>query len=796
MSNDDLINRGITALRAGNLQEASACFARAVQQDPRSEKGWFYLGQCRINPKEKEYCYRKVLEINPANPEARRLLEKTTLAVAENIPIRPAAIRQPRPEQTTQPARKKRSPVLWVGIALAGCGLLTIVTLVIGALNGWGGYTAAMLATQTPAPTPTATQTEIVLTPTATASPTPRFNPIFVRGECSFPTPRDITVKCGLVTVLEDRNGKSDKKVKLAVAVYRSTAANPAPDPVIYIQGGPGDEALHWAAGAYTYFVDPILKTRDFVVFDQRGTGASNPALDCKEIKEVQLEDLQGTLAAGDRVRRYREAFLTCRDQFAAEGINLANYTSEPSAEDVKDVLGALGYKQANLYGISYGTYVAQVVMRRHPEIVRAAVLDSVVPLETKMVNESGTSIDYLLKTFYADCAAQPACQRNYPNFETDFKGLTSQLDTKPVSVSLQIPQLDFSVTSSVDGTSLLNDVIWAVRSPQLIPEVPRLLHQIQAGDYSILKFAEVLSTGSYQNIALGKYITVTCHDQVSATTPAELSAALGKHPATDPLALAQIFGDSNIIFDICDTWGTDPVAPGEKDPLISDIPTLILTGRYDSTTPPTFARLVASHLSRHYLYEFPDVGHAPSAQADSPCPMYMVLSFLREPASEPTHACFDRMTIPQFVTPYDGVAAIEMTDFTTSDGRVTVKIPAYWQYIGSGFWNRQNSLFDATQLGVQASPTSVSKWLQWLKTRFNGSSGFDADPVQTGSIHANGLTWTLYKATSGVYPVDLAFAQRGGWTYLVLLMTQSDEHDAMYTHVFETVIQSAKPND
>ena len=46
MSNDALLQAGITAARAGDLTEAAALFARLVKEEPSSEQGWLGLGFC------------------------------------------------------------------------------------------------------------------------------------------------------------------------------------------------------------------------------------------------------------------------------------------------------------------------------------------------------------------------------------------------------------------------------------------------------------------------------------------------------------------------------------------------------------------------------------------------------------------------------------------------------------------------------------------------------------------------------------------------------------------------------
>jgi pimeloyl-ACP methyl ester carboxylesterase len=52
-----------------------------------------------------------------------------------------------------------------------------------------------------------------------------------------------------------------------------------SPDPLVYITGGPGGSAIAGAAGMLSIF-SAANATRDIVLVDQRGTGASN-RLEC-----------------------------------------------------------------------------------------------------------------------------------------------------------------------------------------------------------------------------------------------------------------------------------------------------------------------------------------------------------------------------------------------------------------------------------------------------------------------------------------------------------------------------------
>ena len=59
MSNEELLRAGIAAAKASDISTASKLLMQVVKADPNSELGWFWLGLCRTDPKQREYCFRQ-----------------------------------------------------------------------------------------------------------------------------------------------------------------------------------------------------------------------------------------------------------------------------------------------------------------------------------------------------------------------------------------------------------------------------------------------------------------------------------------------------------------------------------------------------------------------------------------------------------------------------------------------------------------------------------------------------------------------------------------------------------------
>jgi pimeloyl-ACP methyl ester carboxylesterase len=609
-----------------------------------------------------------------------------------------------------------------------------------------------------------------VLTATPAALPTQIYTPVFAEAPCEFETPANVKVTCGFVSVPEDRTGSPADTIQIAIALYGSTSATPNPDPVLFLQGGPGGKAIGWIAEVYESVIKPLLADRDFIVFDPRGVGYSKPVLNCEEIKNTYLSDLQGKFPADQKVSYYEGALLTCKNTFDKLGANLSTYTSVNMAADAKDVLIALGYQQANLYGVSYGTRVAQFMMRTYPEVVRSVILDSVVPVENQLLKpQPNAKQDELIRMLFEECKIDPACLYAYPDLESAYNETIQSLDAQPVTVSLMINH-DKQLEQTINGSSFRNIVVWGLRNPSTMSAIPHFIYRTHSGDYSLLNFAAVLPLITFDSISMGTYVSVNCHDQVFAI-PTE--------------------GLDETIYDLCRIWGVAPPVPGENAPVSSDIPTLIFTGKYDSVTPTSFAHQLASHLAHSYVAEIPNQGHVPSVTGISSCPTNIMAAFLQDPSASPDLGCVIEAGKIQFIVPYTVDSPLTLESISIEQYQVITRIPAGWSAALFGFYNR-NSLFgDVTQVGVQRAAVSEAEWVKWLRTHFGGNKGFDQAAVKHDQRSANGLTWSIYVTSAQGSPVDMAFAKSGNETLMVLLMSHKDEHEALYQAVFLPMIDA-----
>src|ERR1051325_368575 len=285
---------------------------------------------------------------------------------------------------------------------------------------------------------PLASATNGIVSP-ALVTPTPviTYQPVFEPAPCAFPVPSGYSPECGYLVVPETRARADSRLIRLHVAIFRNRTGHPVSDPVIHLAGGPGSSSLNEAKYLFSHGLDAVLNQRDLILFDQRGTGYSQPRLDCPEREAITPLLLGGKLSAEETGQGIVDAFRRCHDRLISEGIDLAAYNSAASAADLNDLRLALGYDKLNLYAVSYGTRLALTLMRDHPEAVRSAVLDSTYPLQVNLYTALAPNAERAFNVFFNNCAADPGCNARYPDLRTVFYQLVDQLNAQPVWIAL-----------------------------------------------------------------------------------------------------------------------------------------------------------------------------------------------------------------------------------------------------------------------------------------------------------------------------------------------------------------------
>ena len=227
------------------------------------------------------------------------------------------------------------------------------------------------------------------------------------------------TVICGAVFVPEDRSRLEGEWLRLAVAVFKSPTA-PTRPPLIFLGGGPGTFVLErFGPGLSGARARDLTAERDFILFDQRGVGFSQPSLYCQELADLKYRTIGSHPTRDQDADDQVAAALACRDRLVASGIDLAAYNTAANADDVNDIRIALGYDDLDVWGLSYGTRLALAVVERFPEAVHSLVLDSALPRSVSQIRDRAANAERAFQVLFAGCAADQGCASVYPDLES-----------------------------------------------------------------------------------------------------------------------------------------------------------------------------------------------------------------------------------------------------------------------------------------------------------------------------------------------------------------------------------------
>jgi pimeloyl-ACP methyl ester carboxylesterase len=454
-----------------------------------------------------------------------------------------------------------------------------------------------------------------------TPEPTVRLTPCRIDGFAE-------EIKCATLSVPEDRSGGSDRRIAIHVAVVPALARVPEPDPLVLLAGGPGQAASSFGPWIGSVFA-AVRRHRDIVLVDQRGTGKSNP-LECGDPQDD---------AAAELVGREEEASRACLSKVAGDP---RHYTSSPAMEDLEEIRAALGYTQLNLWGGSYGTRAALVYMRAHPDRVRSAILDGVIPWSLRFPLYTARDGERALLRLFEDCAAAADCAGAFPALRAHLAELLRRLSTTPSAVTTRDPRTGASSTRHITRDEFAVGVRGFLYVAALASAVPLVIERAYAGDFEpFLALRQAVASWSMDTMSLGMTRSVLCSEDLPRIRDDEIGAATrGTVVGT---AEVEIWKAS------CRPWPRAVLTAGFDAPVRFDGPVLLLSGDLDPVAPPSWGEHVRATMPRARHLVAPGVGHNVTPVG---CAPDLVAAFVeRADAMSLDAGCLDGLTRPPFVT-------------------------------------------------------------------------------------------------------------------------------------------------
>jgi len=424
---------------------------------------------------------------------------------------------------------------------------------------------------------------------------------------CPFERDLVTSARCGKIDV-PGRGADPDYQLEIAFTRFSATGddADKQPDPVVYLHGGPGGSILDSADFWYETIVAPHIENRDVILYDQRGGGMSSPLPLCREAG-LSTDDFYTAHATHESLR---DEFLTSLEGCAARlqnrsDVDFTAFNSAANAQDFVDLMWALGIDEFNLHGSSYGTRLAQTIMRDAPDGVRSVVLSGTYPLDANLMGSIPGSLESSLTAVFDGCAASELCGGALPDPWSALETLVEELDNQPLLVETPT-SASATFTLAFDGTDLLNGLHSILYANHHAATVPDLLIDWLDGDTRRIERLAQVSIFDHADVAA--FVLVQCSDEGAFTTEDLLNRPL-QHEFLRAIDLAPSLNGVDSLT-ICEAWDTGVTDPVENEPVSWDAPTLLLAGAVDPITPPHWAAELASRLPRGRLVDFADFSH------------------------------------------------------------------------------------------------------------------------------------------------------------------------------------------
>lgn len=408
-------------------------------------------------------------------------------------------------------------------------------------------------------------------------------------------------VSCLRIPINRSRDAKAIEKYYLAVAIAKSIH-DEKEQPLLYLHGGPGIATLSNLPKYLTLATWQLLRQKhDLIFFDYRGTGFSEPGL-CTD-----MEDSLAAFAKRNSSSKAKEEYKVslykkCRERLQKEGTNLATFSSFQSAADAEEIRKALKISAWSVYGVSHGTTVALNLIRSFSSPIKNVILDSPFPPNSPwpdFIRPFEVSFTVLEKNILNDSIAT----NTFPSLRKDFVNAVSRLNKNPALLTYE--EDGSLIEYAYSGDDFAWSIWGALLKPRAIPFVPLAIHEVGNGNDSILQQWSIAfsSSDGYGKFSEPQSNAILCYEgRPQLEDDADQSLIL-KYPN---FASFGVYPTA-----ICNVWR--PELPDKKvfEPVVSDIPVLILCGEYDPVCPPILAALTSKTLVNSTLIVVPTASHA-----------------------------------------------------------------------------------------------------------------------------------------------------------------------------------------
>ncbi len=463
--------------------------------------------------------------------------------------------------------------------------------------------------------------------------------------ECEFGNQNDgmpeVRAECGYLTVPEDRSDPDGRKIRLPFTVIKGAGAGAPADPLVVLFTNPSSP--RGFARQLGFFLNDLRAGRDMILLEQRGVGDSEPNLECPDVERL-LEQNEQENATGEAItQELLDGFAACKQQKIGEGVNLDAYTTAESAADLEDLRQALGIKEWNLFGVSYGANLALELMDRYPGTVRSAILESPVLLDIFSNADQAANAQASLDAFFKSCADDSQCNKAFPNLETTFYQQVDQLNASPVTLAITDTRQGSRYNLEMDGDRLLEYTLATLDGSYVgtLSELPRAIYNLSLGkaDYLANMIGNDFGFGPESQVSSGMQLNIYCR-----ANPQAQASSGQPDSGVRPQVWEYYLQEAETFQGLCEAWGVE-AGSGSGGEYQSSVPSLVIAGEFSNTTPARIAEQAAGFLPRSTLVVFNGAGGFPTGSQNwADCAQKIEMQLLAQPGLELDTSCAEEV--------------------------------------------------------------------------------------------------------------------------------------------------------
>ena len=441
----------------------------------------------------------------------------------------------------------------------------------------------------------------------------------------------------GTLPVYENRDTQNGKKINLFVAVTPAIERDSLMEPIFIIDGGPGVAASNQSY-FYTEIEQSYRKYHDIVYVDARGTGKSNP-LHCPEIqtRSTPQEYFENPYP--------KEEIESCilRHQ---DTVDFNFYKSKYIVEDLEDVRQWLGYEKVNLMAISFGGKVSLMYMDRYPNSINRVVLHAPDAPQIDYVSKRGLYSQRSLDELFILCANDSLCSTNYPNIKNEFNVVMQRFKESKIVQNIKWNGIDQEI--ELRWPPIAEKISKMLYSDDQYIQIPYLVHQAYLENYEpLLEVMNITDTETDFFFADGLWLSNICAE--------DLPVADKNYDKSEKESFLSDYVYTTRKY-ACDRWPVEPADSSELMAVVSDIPTLLISGHFDPTLPPETGKEIVKHLSNSEHIIVPYMSHMLSNLSNIQCYDSYVLAYFESTSDHVNTECFKEMRPQPFKTTANNV--------------------------------------------------------------------------------------------------------------------------------------------